>query len=61
MVNKNFPLALVIIVAVFSINCLNCDAGATRNKDLDRGNGRINNVITWAKKQVRKLKKNMSK
>jgi len=60
MVNRNFPLALAVIVTVLSINCLNCNARNTRNNELDRGNGRIKNAITWMKKQVRKLKKNMN-
>jgi len=60
MVNQNLLLVLSIVAVVFSINCLSCDAGATRNKELDRGNGRINNAISWMKKQVRKLKKNMN-
>ena len=57
MVKQNFLLALAIIAAVFSMNC---DARTTRNQELERGNGRINNAISWMKKQVRKLKKNMS-
>ena len=60
MVNQNLLLVLSIVAVVFLINCLSCDAGATRNKELDRGNGRINNAISWMKKQVRRLKKNMS-